>query len=147
MATWFRLASGRGMATKIRESVVTLHRLWKSIAGSSSLFRPEIDHTPCREILLFINTRKSRAWPIRASCSRHLIEPRSQFHRGSPSPHHLRPPRLHTAHSLLVPPEPGAGHNEHPTMNLPPFGAFRPLCRSVPSYPICNLFTRQVCLI
>lgn len=30
------------------------------------------------------------------------------------------------------------------TMSLPPFGAFRPLCRSVPSYPICNLFTRQV---
>ncbi|KAF8593974.1 hypothetical protein BDV93DRAFT_189497 [Ceratobasidium sp. AG-I] len=29
-------------------------------------------------------------------------------------------------------------------MNLPPFGAFRPLCRSVPSYPICNLFTRQL---
>ncbi|QRV74345.1 Chitin synthase III catalytic subunit [Ceratobasidium sp. AG-Ba] len=29
-------------------------------------------------------------------------------------------------------------------MSLPPFGAFRPLCRSVPSYPICNLFTRQL---
>ncbi|CAE6527791.1 unnamed protein product [Rhizoctonia solani] len=29
-------------------------------------------------------------------------------------------------------------------MSIPPFGAFRPLCRSVPSYPICNLFTRQL---
>ena len=29
-------------------------------------------------------------------------------------------------------------------MSLPPFGGFRPLCRSVPSYPICNLFTRQL---
>lgn len=25
-----------------------------------------------------------------------------------------------------------------------PFGAFRPLCHTVPSYPICNLFFRQV---
>lgn len=25
-----------------------------------------------------------------------------------------------------------------------PFGSFRPLCHTVPSYPICNLFFRQV---
>ena len=29
-------------------------------------------------------------------------------------------------------------------MGLPPFGALKPLCTSVPSYPICNLFFRQL---
>ncbi|KDQ16375.1 hypothetical protein BOTBODRAFT_107135 [Botryobasidium botryosum FD-172 SS1] len=29
-------------------------------------------------------------------------------------------------------------------MQLPPFGAFKPLCRGVPSYPWCNLFFRQL---
>lgn len=29
-------------------------------------------------------------------------------------------------------------------MGLPPFGAFKPLCTSVPSYPICNIFFRQL---
>lgn len=29
-------------------------------------------------------------------------------------------------------------------MQLPPFGAFKPLCRGVPSYTWCNLFFRQV---
>ncbi|KAF8337559.1 chitin synthase III catalytic subunit [Cantharellus anzutake] len=29
-------------------------------------------------------------------------------------------------------------------MGLPPFGAFKPLCRTVGSYPICNLFFRQL---